>query len=95
MGSIVYIIREPKNLIVVQDGYQSKVTGENLLKIIYGNYDDYDGCCDLTIYIRESVLNKLYSGEYHIGEFSKTGRNFIIFDKEGNMIQPIKEDFCY
>ena len=95
MGSIVHIIRKPEQLILTLNEATVKSTGEKVVQIIYGDYDDYDGCSDLTIYIRESVLNKLYSGEYHIGEFAKTGRNFVIFDKEGNMIQPIKEDFYY
>jgi hypothetical protein len=65
------------------------------MKVCYGVFDDFPGVQDMEIYMRKSVYNKLLSGEYIVAKESDFKRSLIIKDKNGNIVEPVKEDFCY
>lgn len=88
IGSICHIIKNPKNwnCIPTDKRLKPEYGGEILYKVQYGELDDYpDGLVPLDIYIRESILNKLISGEYTV----ERGPDFSIqiFDSNGNIIK--------
>lgn len=95
MGSIVSIYRKPERLIIDNQERILKATGEKVKKVTYGEIDDYGGSDYFWMWIRESILEKLNSGEYHIGSMIECGRNFVIYDKDNNAVEPIKKDYIY
>lgn len=87
MGSIVWIEPNPDKWKAHYSKYKTRVTGEPLLIVTYGTFDDYD-TCELETFMRESVYNKLISGEYHVDKNDK--RNLIILDKNDSTV----ESYC-
>ena len=61
---------------------------EKLLKIDYGCEDVW-----MSLYIRESLYQKLISNEYHVDTNSLT--TLVILDSIGNRITPISPDIIY
>lgn len=97
MGSIYHIQTNPKAWSAYNSGKKLKEEygGHELMKICYGVFDDFPGIQDLEMYMRKPVYDKLMSGEYRVSKESHCKRSLIITDKSGNIIEPIKEDFCY
>lgn len=61
---------------------------EKLLKVDYGCEDVW-----MSMYIRESLYQKLISNEYHVDTNSLT--TLVILDSIGNRIAPISPDIIY
>ena len=97
MGSIYSINRNPK----IWEMYHSdkklkeKYGGESLVTVIYGTLDDYPQILNLEMYMRESVYNKLMSGEYTVSKDSVFCNALVIVDSKGERVLPVLEDFCY
>lgn len=88
MGSIYHINRNPKNWVYIPTDKKlvPEHGGDRLYQVRYGELDDYpDGLVPLEIYIRESIANKLMSGEYKF----KQGPDFSvqIFDSNNTLIE--------
>ena len=98
MGSIIYINRHPDTWTVLFGDWRLKESfgGDKLIKVRYGTFDDDpSGAFDLEMFMRNSVYDKLLSGEYHVSPDSCFSKTLVIVDKTGKMIKPVKEDFCY
>ena len=97
MGSIYYIHTNPKAWAAYDTGKKLKdeYGGDELMKIRYGVFDDFPGIQDLEMYMRKQVYTKLMSGEYKVSRESHSKRSLVITDKNGTVIEPVKEDFCY
>lgn len=92
MGSIYYINRNPHQWKVWESDKVLKPLygSERLLNVVYGEYDDYpSGVCELEMYMRPSIYNKLLSGEYTVDPESTNRRSLIIRDKNNNEIKPL------
>lgn len=97
MGSIVHINTRPRTWTAYDSGrkLRKEYGGEPIWYVCYGTHDDDPvGVTDLDMYMRESVYNKLISGEYHI-QLNSNRRAFTVCDKDGNTIEPISPGFCY
>lgn len=97
MGSICHINRNPKTwkMYYPDKKLKEKYGGDTLVHIAYGSFDDYPQMFDLEMLMRESIYNKLVSGEYLVSEDSSWKRKLIVTDKEGKIIEPIDSEFCY
>lgn len=98
MGSIVCINRKPETWSVLSGDWRLKESfgGDKLVKVRYGTFDDDPGgAFDLEMFMRSCIYDKLLSGEYRVSSDSVHQRTLLITDKAGNMVKPIKEDFCY
>jgi hypothetical protein len=73
-----------------------KQSGEDVTLYIVGwaSYD-YEGDSDIEMWIRDSVFNKLQSGEYHTETTKRYQHEISIIDNDGKYVEPIKHDFCY
>ena len=90
MGSIINIWANPKNWHVIDDSsFHVKQTGEDLVKVSVGvgDFDYYT--CDIEIYVRKNIYDKLMTGEYKV---RKNQVKLVIEDKDGNVIPPYFED---
>ena len=97
VGSIYSICSDWKRWINTSKHSVLKDTKEPVTLFIIGsaNYD-YEGDKDIEIYIRDSVYEKLCSGEYLIDKTAMLSRKLVIKDKgTGKIIEPICEGFCY
>lgn len=96
MGSICYIERNPMRWTVIDRGTRLKATGEKLLTVRCGDFDDYPmGCMDIELYMRQSILDKLHAGEYRVSQESKFHGWPIILNQGGAVVPPVSEGFCY
>ena len=96
MGSICFIDRNPKRWIVFDKGHRLRTTGEKLVTVRCGTFDDDPGgIIDIELYMRQSVLDKLIAGEYRISQNSSFHGWPIITDQIGTIVTPVKEGFCY
>lgn len=91
MGSIVHIKSNPSTWTVYDSGKRCKEEygGEKLLTVRYGTFDDDpDGPCDMEMYMRESVYQKLIDGDYVVSAESKFKHRLIILDCKTSKIVP-------
>lgn len=96
MGSICYIERNSKRWTVLDRGTRLKTTGEKLVTVRCGDFDDYPaGTVDIEIYMRKSILDKLLTGEYRVSPNSRFHGSPIVLRQDGSVVPPIEEGFCY
>lgn len=96
MGSIYCIYSDYRKWFKTNKHNTLKGTKEPITLFIIGCADfDYEGNSDITMYIRDSIYEKLCTGEYHVDKISNPSRKLIIRDKNNEFITPVKEDFCY
>lgn len=89
MGSIIHIKSNPVTWTVFDSGKRLKdeLGGEKLFTVRYGTFDDDpDGVCDMEMYMRESIYQKLINGEYVVSAESKFKHRLIIIDKSGHIV---------
>lgn len=96
MGSIVSITTHKEKWNLTGKEAKIKTTGEEIIEVVIGEADyDYDGWCDITIWIRKTVYDKVMSGAYSIDKDSHWRRQLYILDENGKNIEPFKENFIY
>lgn len=98
MGSICYINRNPKSWVayMTQKKLRQEYGGEPLYNVRYGTLDDDpDGCSDLEILMRESVYQKVLTGEYTVSAESKHMHRLILIDRNGKEVEPLSGGYCY
>lgn len=90
MGSICWIEKDPKKwkLRETTKKLKEEYGGEGLLKVKYGEFDD-ECLCDMEMYMRFSVWEKILTGEYTVSPNSKWQRKLILVDKEGKEVLPL------
>ncbi len=95
MGSICWIEKDPQKWRVYNSGKRLKEEfgGEELLKIIFGSFDD-ECLCEMEMYMRPSVYEKVLKGEYSVSPESKWKHDLILIDKDGKKVPPIGA-VCY
>lgn len=97
LSSIYFIFTNPKHwhTYLTSKRLKEKYSNEPLYNVRYGVLDDDpDGTTDLEMLMRESVYQKVMSGEYTVSQESKYRHKLILVDKNQNPIQPIS-DICY
>lgn len=87
MGSIIYCEKRPNRWTAYEDGTRLKETGEPLVFVEYGSYDDYpDGETSLTMYMRKSIYEGAVNNLYRI-DFDYIEQRLKLYDKKtGNYI---------
>lgn len=91
MGSIISIAHNPKRWIVDPRDTFLKETGERILYVTTGDFDDdLTGLSPIELYIRESIYKKLLSGEYMVQPGHLT--RLIILDSDKNQVKPYLEN---
>lgn len=97
MGSICSINRNPNTwrMWYPDKKLKEKFGGESLVKIVYGTFDDYPQSFEMEMYMRESIYQKLISGEYKVSSDSNIYKRLIIEDSNGDEVRAIADDFCY
>jgi len=96
MGSICYIERNPKRWTVLDRGLRLKTTGEEIVTVRCGDFsDDPMETMDIELYMRKTILKKLLSGEYSVSPSSKFHWSPIIIRKDGTIVPPVCDGFCY
>ena len=89
MGSICSITSNPARWNAFASGLTLKQEfgGETLLEVTFGWFDDYpEGACDMKMYMRESVYNKVMQKEYKVSPESKWKHRLILVDGEGREV---------
>ena len=87
MGSTINIEHDPKRWAVGTRGTFLKKDGEKLLSVTIGDFDDgFSGSSPIELYIRESIYQKLMSGEYTVQPGYIT--RLIVLDSNGNLVKP-------
>ena len=89
MGSIIHIKSNPTTWKVYDSGkcLKEEYGGEKLLTVHYGFFDDDPcGVCDMEMYMRESIYQKLLNNEYVVSANSKFHQKLILLDKNGNVV---------
>lgn len=97
MGSIWHIHSNVKLWKVYKTDKKLKEEygGEELLRICYGSLDDDPvGICDLEMFMRQSVFQKVIEGEYKISPESKWKHRLILINSAGDEIPPVNT-ICY
>lgn len=97
MSSICFINTNPQAWRAYDAGMKLKpeYSGEELMKICYGSLDDDPDCaCDMEMFMRKSVYDKLMDGTYVVSAESKWQRRLIITTKTGEPVAPIG-GHCY
>ena len=91
IGSICYINKNPRTWhseetsLVTKKEYGS----EELVKICYGEFDDFPAPFELTMLMRKSIYNKLISGEYKVSSDCHFNRELTVIDRNNNKIEPL------
>lgn len=95
MGSIVRIYRDPKQIKMVHGQKATlKTTGEEVVQVMYGYADyDYEGECDLTIYMRRWIYEGIKTLKYRIKIINDY--HFTVVDENGNLIPPYNDGMIY
>lgn len=100
MGSIATIYQNPNawKITPTEKYLKPEYSGEKLFHVVYGEWDDeLSGTQPMEIHIRESIVNKILSGEYKIHPNSKHKRKLILQDEIGNIVPalPQGDGFVY
>ena len=87
MGSIVYINKNPKTWVAIDEGYT--LTGPYnyapILKIRYGSFDDDpDGLVEMEMHMRKSIYENLMSGKYKVSR--EHTRELRVLDENNQII---------
>lgn len=77
--------------------YYSKISDDKFIyKMTVGEIDsDFSGIHDFNIYIRKPIYDKLISGEYVVDKESCYYKWPMVYDKNGNFVQPLIDFVCY
>ena len=92
MGSICYIQTVPSEWTAWQAGLRlvDSLGGEDLVRVRFGSFDD-ETLSDMEMYMRQSIFDKVMSGEYRVSPNSKWKKKLVLIDKHGNEVAPINE----
>lgn len=97
MGSICHIYMNPAhwNAYLTSKRLKAAFGGESLYNVRYGVIDDDpDGTTDLEMLMRESVYQKVLSGEYTVSPMSRHRHTLLLEDKAGIQVPPLAS-ICY
>lgn len=82
MGSIVSINRNPRTWPAYESQKRLKDTGEPLMHIEYGTFDDYpEGALPMSMYMRQTVYQALLDRKYKV-DYDRSKSELIIRNTE-------------
>lgn len=96
MGSIYHLNRNPRTWTPTgkKATLKPEYGGEHIEEYIYGELDDYPTPnLPLSIYIRDSIMQKLHTHAYTVDFDSH--HDLIIYDEHKQPVTPLQKNFIY
>lgn len=95
MSNSYSINQNPRTWMVIQIDYHPLYNNGPFVLAEYGSWSNYkeSGTHPMIMYIRKSIYDNLIISKYTIDINEKM--KLVIKDESGNIIEPIRKNFCY